>query len=70
MNKTLELQEELITNFKNLWYENYLLSLREHGGNIYQNKWENRIKVGDNQINQIHKCSCNKKDKCCNKIDK
>ena len=47
LNKTLELQEELITNFKTLWYENYLLSLREYNRNIYQNKWENRIKVGD-----------------------
>ena len=47
LNKSLELQEELITNFKTLWYENYLLSLREHGRKIYQNKWENRIKVGD-----------------------
>ena len=36
LNKTLELQEELITNFKTLWYENHLLRLREHGRNIYQ----------------------------------
>ena len=47
LNKILELQEELITNFKSLWYENYLLSLIEHGRNIYHDKWENRIKVGD-----------------------
>ena len=47
LNKSLELQEELITTFKTLWYENYLLSLREHCRNIYQNKWEKRIKVGD-----------------------
>ena len=45
--KTLELQEEIIENFKKLWYESYLLSLREHSGNLYQNSWENRIKVGD-----------------------
>ena len=47
LEKTLELQEEILENFKTLWYENYLLSLREHGRNVYQNKWENRIKVGD-----------------------
>ena len=41
LKKSLELLEELITNFKTLWYENYLLSLREHGRNIYQNRWEN-----------------------------
>ena len=43
----LELQEEMIENFKKLWYESYLLSLREHSRNLYQNSWENRIKVGD-----------------------
>ena len=45
LKKSLELQEELLTNFKTLWYENYLSSLREYGRNIYQNRWENRIKV-------------------------
>ena len=45
--KTLELQQELITNIKTLWYENYLLRLRQQGWNIYKNKLENRIKVGD-----------------------
>ena len=30
-----------------MWYENYLLSLREHSRNVHQNKWENRIKIGD-----------------------
>ena len=45
--KTLELQEEIIENFKKLWYESYLLSLRELSRNLYQNSWENRIKVGD-----------------------
>ena len=59
LNKSLDLQEELITNFKTLWYENYLLSLREHGRNIYQNKWENRIKVGDIVlIKSINKSGC------------
>ena len=47
LEKTLELQEEIIENFKKLWYESYLLSLREHIRNLYQNSWENRIKVGD-----------------------
>ena len=45
--KTLELQQESIRNIKTLWYENYLLHLRQQGSNIYENKWENRIKVGD-----------------------
>ena len=45
--KTLELKQEFITNIKTLWYENYLLHLRQQGWNIYESKWENRIKVGD-----------------------
>ena len=47
LDKTLNTQEEILNNFKTMWYENYLLSLREHSRNVYQNKWENRIKVGD-----------------------
>ena len=47
LEKTLELQEEIMENFKKLWYESYLLSLREHSRNLYQSSWENRIKVGD-----------------------
>ena len=47
LEKTLQLQEEIIENFKKLWYESYLLSLREHSRILYQNSWENRIKVGD-----------------------
>ena len=47
LEKTFELQEEIIENFKKLWYESYLLSLREHSRNLYRNSWGNRIKVGD-----------------------
>ncbi|XP_068229586.1 uncharacterized protein [Palaemon carinicauda] len=56
LERTVEIQEEIIENFKKLWYENYLLSLREHSRNLYQSKWENRIKVGDIvQIKAINK---------------
>ena len=47
LTRTLELQEEVFDNFKTLWYESYLLSLRERSRNLYQNKWEDKIKVGD-----------------------
>ena len=47
LDKTLNIQEEILNNFKSMWYENYLLSLQEHSRNVDQNKWENRIKVGD-----------------------
>ena len=33
--------------FKNLWYEQYLLSLRERSRDLFQNEWYNKIKVGD-----------------------
>ena len=47
LERTLEVQEEIFENFKKLWYECYLLSLREHSKNLYSSHWENRIKVGD-----------------------
>ena len=47
LENTLVIQEEILDNFKRLWYNEYLLSLREHSRNIYQSNWENRIKVGD-----------------------
>ena len=47
LQRTVEMQEEMIENFKKLWYESYLLSLREHSRNLYNHKWENKIKVGD-----------------------
>ena len=34
-------------NFKKLWYEKYLLSLRERSRNVYQTSWENKATVGD-----------------------
>ena len=47
LERTLDKQEEIFENFKKLWYESYLLSLREHSRNLYQSEWVNRIKVGD-----------------------
>lgn len=47
LEKTLEIQEETIENFKKLLYESNLLSLREHSRNLYHSGWENRIKLGD-----------------------
>ena len=44
---TLTKQEELYENFRKLWYESYLLSLRERDRQIYQQNWSNRIKVGE-----------------------
>ena len=43
------LDQQLITfeEFRRLWYEEYLLSLREHSRNLYQSSWTNRIKCDD-----------------------
>jgi len=45
--KSLILREELIEKFYNLWYESYLLSLRESSRDVYENHWEDRIAKGD-----------------------
>jgi len=44
---TLEKQEEAYEHFRRVWFETYLLSLREHSRNLYQSDWNNRIKVND-----------------------
>ena len=43
------LDQQLIAfeEFRRLWYEQYLLSLREYSRNLYQSSWTNRIKCGD-----------------------
>ena len=47
LNRTLEVQEETFEEFRKMWHECYLISLREHSKNLYQNDWTNRIKVND-----------------------
>ena len=47
LSEALEKQENTFQEFKRLWYESYLLSLREQSRNLYQSDWTNRIKVGD-----------------------
>ena len=44
---TLDMHKELFSKFKDLWHNSYLLSLREHYKNLYEDCWENRIKVDD-----------------------
>jgi hypothetical protein len=47
LEKSLALQDKLFVNFRQMWYENYLLSLREYSRDLYQCSFENKIKVGD-----------------------
>ena len=43
----LSKREEIFEHFKNLWYESYLLSLREESRNLYDKDWEDKIRVND-----------------------
>ena len=45
--KTLNRREETFSKFKSLWFESYLLSLRESSRDTYENNWDDRVKVGD-----------------------
>ena len=47
MAKALTKRDNLFSHFKGLWTEEYLLSLRETGRNLYQEDWTNKIAVGD-----------------------
>ena len=44
---TLNRRDELNEKFKTIWYEDYLLSLRENSRNMFQDAWEDRVKLGD-----------------------
>lgn len=45
--KVLDAREALFDKFKELWRDEYLLSLREVNRNMFQTDWNNRIKVND-----------------------
>jgi hypothetical protein len=45
--KSLEIRENALDQFKDLWYHEYLLSLREVKTDCFQPQWEDRIKVND-----------------------
>ena len=40
-------RESMLDKFKSMWYEEYLLSLREKSKDVYQNDWTDRISVGE-----------------------
>ena len=45
--KSLELREKILLKFKRLWYEEYLLSLKESYRNLCDSNFANKIKEGD-----------------------
>ena len=40
-------RQDIFENLKDVWYNEYLLSLREAGRNLYQRDWENVVQPGD-----------------------
>jgi hypothetical protein len=45
--KSFQLSSKKFEEFRTRWYNEYLLSLREIGRDLYQTKWDNLVKVGD-----------------------
>jgi len=39
--------QDLYDRYRERWYEEYLLSLRELSRDLYQEEWTNRVKIGD-----------------------
>ena len=45
--KSLEMRNNMLQNFKEIWFEEYLLGLQDTYKNLHDAKFKNRIKVGD-----------------------
>ena len=47
LNKTLHEQQHLQEHYKNMWYREYLLGLRENSRDLFHTDWDDKIAVGD-----------------------
>ena len=47
VNKSIAIRDSMLEEFKQMWYEEYLLSLREQCKNLHQIKFVNKIRVDD-----------------------
>ena len=45
--KSVALRDNMLAQFRELWYESYLLSLREHCRHLHEVDFHNKIKVDD-----------------------
>jgi hypothetical protein len=52
LNTTLTEQERLFEKYKQMWFSQYLLSLRETIKDVFQHSWENKISI--NSIVLVH----------------
>ena len=46
LNKTLSFEQKLFEDYRNIWYRQYLLSLRENNRDVFEVNWNNRLKEG------------------------
>ena len=45
--ESLDHRNEIFNHFKEIWYDNYLLSLRGNYRQLHEHNWVNRVKAGD-----------------------
>ena len=45
--KSLSRREEMLADFKSIWRDQYILSLREAGRDLFQRDWQDAVAVGD-----------------------
>lgn len=45
--QSITLRDEMFTDFKEQWYQTYLLSLREHCRDLHQCSWQNKVGAGN-----------------------
>ena len=45
--ESIEKRQDIYNNFKEHWYNNYLLSLKESSRDVYQGTWEDKVAVDD-----------------------
>ena len=45
--KSMKLRDEMLSEFRELWYDSYLLSLREHCRALHEVNFQNKIKIDD-----------------------
>ena len=45
--EALSSRDEMLSHFKELWYDSYLLSLREACKDLHQINWNNKISIDD-----------------------
>lgn len=47
LNESCRIISEKFNHFRTIWYESYLLGLREYSRDLFQSDWVNRVKIGD-----------------------